>query len=59
MAVFDGRSKRRKYSADGMPYHVRLQRYNEEKHELLYHAGGYTVEQFAERLKELAKKWRV
>ena len=59
MKTVDGSNKRRQYSPTGIPYHVRVQRYNEEKHELLYNAAGYTRDEFEEKLKELVRKWRI
>lgn len=59
MTVFDGRQRKRKYSAPGLPYHVRVQRFNEEKHELLYNSAGCSVLDYEKKIKDLAKKWRV
>ena len=59
MRTADGSIRKRQYSPTGIPYHVRVQRYNEEKHELLFNAAGYTREEFELKLKELVKKWRI
>lgn len=58
-ASFDGLNRKRRYSASGLPYHVRVQRYSEEKNELLYNAQEYSAETLDEKIKELARKWRV
>jgi len=51
--------KRKQFAANLLPYHVRVQRYNEEKHELLYNSRNLSPEQFEAKLKELVKKWRI
>lgn len=42
-----------------MPYDQRLRNYEAEKTELLHTMRGLPAEQFAEKLKQLADKWRI
>ena len=42
-----------------MPYNQRLRNYEQEKTELLQKMRGLPADQFAEKLRNLADKWRI
>ena len=44
---------------DSMDYRTRLQHYDQEKEEYLRTTGSKPGYEYSEKLKELAKKWKV